>query len=225
MLTRRASQRIVGASGFLYVIGVIVGFGVLVGSVPGPQANAEEIGDFLGRSETRVWTGGYIGLLAVAAFLVFVGGLWGILRSAEGGSGWVSTTGLAAAAVGAATVLSGDLALGAAVFLAGSSVDPATAAILLDAKKLTEMLTVPLVGVYLASVSLVVLRAGALPRWAGWTAALVAVLSVVTVPLGYEPSQIPVFLTLLWIAAVSVRLIVRPVGASAVEVGTVPNPG
>lgn len=210
MLTPRVSERIVGASGLLYIIGVVVGFGVLVGSVPGPEAEAGEVRDFLARSELRVWTGGYIGLLAVVAFLVFLGGLWGIIRTAEGGSGWVSTTGLVAAAVGVATVVSGDLVAGAAVFLSGSTVDPATAALLLDLKKLTEMLAVPLFGLFFASVALVVLRAGALPRWAGWGAALVAALSVIAVPLGYEPSQIPVFLTIVWIAAVSIRLLVRP---------------
>jgi Domain of unknown function (DUF4386) len=221
MLTARASERIVGASGLLYVIGIVLGFGVLVGSVPGPEAEAGEVRDFVARSEIRVWAGGYIGLLAVAAFLVFIGGLWGILRSAEGGSGWVSTTGLVAAAVGAATVVSGDLVPGAAVFLSGSSADLSTAALLLDAKKLAEMLTVPLFGVFLGSVALVVLRAGALPRWAGWSAALVGALSVVTVPLGYEPSQIPVFLTIVWIAALSVRLLARPLAASpAAAAGT-----
>lgn len=214
MLTARASERIVGASGLLYVIGIVLGFGVLVGSVPGPEAEAGEIRDFVARSEIRVWAGGYIGLLAVAAFLVFVGGLWGILRSAEGGNGWVSTTGLVAAAVGVATVVSGDLVPGAAVFLSGPTTDLSTAALLLDAKKLAEMLTVPLFAVFLGSVALVVLRAGALPRWVGWSAALVGALSVVTVPLGYEPSQIPVFLTIVWIAALSVRLLARPLAAS-----------
>ena len=196
--------------GVLFVIGVVIGFGVLVGSVPGPGAEAEEIRDFVTRSDVRVWTGGYIGLLAQLAFFVFAAGLWAILRAAEGGTGWVSTAGLAAAASAVAVTIAGDFIPGAAVFRAGANVDPSTASLLLDEKHLAEMLTVPLLGFFLASAAVVALRAAALPRWAGWGAAVVAVASVVTVPLGYEPSQIPVFLAVLWILALSVRLLARP---------------
>jgi len=211
----RTSERIVGASGILFAIGAVVGFGVLVGSVPGPGADAEEVRDFLSRSDARVWTGGYIGLLAQLAFLVFVVSLWGMLRTAEGGTGWVSTLGLAAAVTAAATVLAADLVPGAAVFSHGSRVDPATAALLLDEKKLAEMATVPLFGLFLGSVAVVALQVAALPRWLGWSAAGIASLSVVTVPLGYETSQIPVFLTVVWIVALSVRLLARPLAAPA----------
>ena len=164
-------QRVVGASGLLFVVGAIVGFGVLVGSVPGPGAEADEIRDFLARSELRVWAGGYIGLLAAPAFLVFAAGLWRILRTAEGAPGWASATGLAAASSRLAVTVAGDLVPGAAVFRAGEDVDPATASLLLDAKKLTEILTVPLIGLFLASAAAVSLRTAALPRWAGWGAA------------------------------------------------------
>jgi hypothetical protein len=207
----RTTERIVGASGVVFVIGVVVGFGVLVGLVPGPGAEAEEIRDFLARSELRVWAGGYIGLLAELAFVVFAVGLWGLLRTAEGGSGWVSTVGLVGATTLVAATIAGDLVPGAAVFQAGADVDPATASLLLDAKHLAEMLTTPLIGLFMASAATVSLRTAALPRWAGWSAALVAAASVVSVPFGYEPSQIPLFLTGLWILAVSVRLLARPV--------------
>jgi hypothetical protein len=194
----------------VFVLGAVVGFGVLVGSVPGPGAEADEIRDFLDRSDTRVWAGGYIGLLAQVVFLVFAAGLWGILRRAEGGTGWISTAGLVSAGAFLAIIVAGDLVPGAAVFYAGRDVDPATASLLLDAKKLAEILSVPFIGLFLASAAIVVLRAAALPRWAGWSAALIAALSVVTVPLGYEPSQTSSFLALLWILAVSVRLLARP---------------
>lgn len=178
--------------------------------MPGPGAEADEIQDFLARSELRVWAGGYVGLLAELAFLVFAAGLWGILRAAEGAPGWVSTLGLVAATTFFATTVAGDLVPGAAVFRAGENVDPATASLLLDAKKLAEMLTVPLLAPFLGAAAVVSLRTGALPRWAGWSAAVIAAAALVTVPLGYETSQVPSFLTLLWIVAVSVRLLVRP---------------
>jgi hypothetical protein len=194
----------------LFVIGAVVGFGVLVGSVPGPGAEADEIGDFLARSDARVWAGGYLGLLAELAFLVFAAGLWGVLRTAEGDPGWISTGGLAAAMAFLAATIAGDLVPGAAVFWAGAEVDPATASLILDEKKLAEMITGPLIGLFLASAAAVALRTGVLPRWAAWSAALIAAVSVVSVPLGYEASQTPHFLAGLWILAVSVRLLVRP---------------
>jgi hypothetical protein len=209
LLSERTSQRIAGIAGLVFVVGAVVGFGVLVGSIPGPGAEADEIRDFVAPSELRVWAGGYVGLLAELGFLVFAAGLWGILRAAEGEPGWVATAGLAAAIALFAAIVAGDLVPGAVVFRAGENVDPATASLLLDTKKLTEMLTVPTLGLFLASAAAVSLRTAALPRWAGWGAAFVAAAALVTVPLGYETSQLPSFLTLLWIAAVSVRLLVR----------------
>lgn len=210
LFSSRISERIVGASGLLFVVGAVVGFGLLVGSVPGPGAEADEIRDFVARSEPRVWTGGYVGLLAQLAFVVFAASLWGILREAEGGTGWISTTGLVSAGVLVAITVAGDLVLGAAVYYAGREVDPATASLLLDAKKFAEMLSAPFIAVFLAAVAVVALRAAALPRWTGWSAAVIAILAIVTLPLGYEPSQTAFFLTLLWILAVSVRLLARP---------------
>jgi hypothetical protein len=214
LLTPRFSERIVGVSGVLFVIGAVVGFGVLVGSVPGPGAEADEIRDFVDRSDVRVWTGGYIGLLAQVLFVVFAAGLWGILRHAEGGTGWISTAGLVAAGLLLSITVAGDLVPGAAVFYAGRDIDPAVAGLLLDAKKLAEMLIVPFIALFLASAAIVVLRTAALPRWAGWSAAVIAAIAVVTLPLGYEPSQASFFLALLWILAVSVRLLARPATSS-----------
>jgi hypothetical protein len=213
MLQERTTERVMGLSGLVFVVGAVVGFGVLVGSVPGPGAEADELRDFVTRSELRVWAGGYIGLLGQLAFLVFAGGLWGLLRTAEGAPGWVSAIGLSAAIALVAVTVAGDLVPGAAVFRAGEEVDPGTAALLLDMKKLAEMLLVPLAGLFLAAAAAVSLRTAALPRWAGWSAAVVAALSVVALPLGYETSQIPVFLTALWVLALSVRVLVRPARA------------
>jgi hypothetical protein len=214
LLTPRTAERVVGVSGALFVIGAVVGFGALVGSVPGPGAEIDEIRDFVDRSDARVWTGGYIGLLAQVLFVVFAAGLWGILRDAEGGTGWISTAGLVAAGVLLAITVAGDLVLGAAVFYAGRGVDPAAASLLLDAKKLAEMFSVPFIGLFLASAAIVVLRTAALPRWAGWSAAAIAAIALATLPLGYEPSQTSFFLALLWILAVSVRLLARPAASS-----------
>jgi hypothetical protein len=209
VLTPRTAERVVGVSGALFVIGAVMGFGVLVGPVPGPGAEADEIRDFVDRSDVRVWTGGYIGLLAQVLFVVFATGLWGILRNAEGGTGWISTAGLVAAGALLAITVAGDLVPGSAVFYAGRDVDPTVASLLLDAKKFAEMLSVPFIGLFLASAAIVVLRTAALPRWAGWSAAAIAAIAVVTLPFGYEPSQTSFFLALLWIFAVSVRLLAR----------------
>jgi hypothetical protein len=216
------SRRIIGAAGLVFVIGAVVGFGVLIGSVPGPQAEADEVRDFLARSDIRVWAGGYIGLLSEIAFFVFASGLWGILREAEGPPGWVATMGLAAATALVAATVAGELVPGAAVFRSGTRVDPATASLLLDAKKLAETLTTPLIGLFLASAAVVSLRTAALPRWAGWGAAVIAAAAFISPPLGYETAEIPHFLSGLWIAAVSISLLVRPVPRPAAAADQIP---
>lgn len=208
-VSERASNLVLGISGVVFLFGVIVGFGVLVGSVPGPGADADEIREFLDRSDARVWTGGYIGLLGLLAFLVFAGGLWRLLQEAEGPPAWLSTTAFAAGVANVAASIAGDLVPGAAAFYGGSRVDPATVALLLDAKKFSEMLTVPLMAVFLGCAATVILRRAAMPRWLGWSAAVIAAISLIAVPFGYEASQIPVFLLAFWILAVSVRILVR----------------
>lgn len=208
-MSERSSNLVLGISGVVFLIGVVVGFGVLVGSVPGPGADAEEIRDFLARSDARVWTGGYIGLLGLLAFLLFAGGLWRLLSEAEGPPAWLSTTAFAAGVANVAATIAGDLVPGAAAFYGGSRVDPATVGLLLDAKKFSEMLTVPLLAVFLGCAGAVILRTAAMPRWLGWAAAIIAAAALIAVPLGYEASQIPVFLSALWILTVSLRVLVR----------------
>ena len=211
MLSERTSERITGLAGILFVVGAVLGFGVLVGSIPGPGAEAGEVREFVARSEIRVWAGGYLGLLAELAFFFFAAGLWSILRRAEAGTGWVSTAGLAAAATAVAVIVAGELMPAAAVFWGGEGVDPSVAALLLDVNKLTGMTAVPLIGLFVGAAAVVSLRTGVLPRWAGWSAAAIGAASFLLLPLGYETSQIPAFAAALWILAVAVRLLVRPV--------------
>src|SRR5207244_5059430 len=102
-----------GASGIVAVLVANVAFFAIVGATPGMGASAQDISDFLARSSTRVYAGGYVEIVAFPLILVFFGRLREILRRAEGAGGWLATT-----AYGAAL---GAFAFGAVAFTAEAS--------------------------------------------------------------------------------------------------------
>lgn len=208
-MSQRSSDLVLGISGVASFVGFVVGFGILVGMVPGPAAGAEDVREFLARSETRIWMGGYIGLLGLIAFMIFAAVLCRTLREAEDSHAWLSTLAFGAVVAQTGATIAGDLLPGATAFYGGSRVDPATVSLLLDQKKLAEVLTVPLMGLFLGCAAIVILRANAMPRWVGWSAAAVAATSLIAVPFGFDAVQIPALLTALWMLAVSVRALVR----------------
>src|SRR5207245_1603248 len=74
-----------------------VAFFAIVGATPGMGASAQDISDFLARSSTRVYAGGYVEIVAFPLILVFFGRLREILRRAEGAGGWLANTAYGAA--------------------------------------------------------------------------------------------------------------------------------
>lgn len=103
-----------------------------------------------------------------------------------------------------------DVALAGAAFYRGNrGLDPEIVGLLFDARHFAEMVSPLFFAVFLACAAVVALGRGALPRRLGWAAAAIAALTPVMLPMGYEPSQIPVFLTVFWIVAVSVVLLRR----------------
>src|SRR5712691_2949736 len=207
----RTSNLVGGASGLASVVLGVVGFGVLGGTTPKLGASTEAVTKYVTRSNIQTCTGPYLGLFGLLFFAVFAGRLWAILRRAEGDVAWLSATALGAALVWLAVLLSTDFASGAVAFYAGRrGLDPATAGALYDLKHFGELLAGAIYAVFLAATAAVVLGRRVLPRWLGWTAVVIAVATVVTVPFGPgDLSETPHFLQLLWLLAVSVVLIAR----------------
>ena len=69
--------------------------------------------------------------------------------------------------------------------------------------------------VFLAATAAVVLRTAALPRWLGWSAAVIAIAFPATLWSPNDAAQIPHLLLDLWMLAASVTLICRRESAYA----------
>src|SRR5712692_2738783 len=96
-MTERASNLIAGVCGIVAVLVANVAFFEIVGATPGMDASPQDISDFLTRSSTRVYAGGYVEIVAFPLVLVFFGRLHELLRRAEGEGGWLATTAYGAA--------------------------------------------------------------------------------------------------------------------------------
>jgi len=210
-MTERTANLIGGVSGLVSMVFVVIGFGFLVGVVPPAGGSAEAVTTFLERSEAQVWTGAYLGLIGALLHLVLVGRLYGVLRRAEGGSGWLAMTALIGALVQAAVLFSVDFTVSAAAFYRGRrSFDAEVIGAFFDVRQFAELILGGVAALFFAATAVIVLRMGGLPRWLGWFAAATAVLLLLTRPLGpTDISQPPHFLGAIWMLAASVVLIVR----------------
>jgi hypothetical protein len=63
-MTERTSNLIAGLCGILAILGAEIAFFAIVGATPEMGAATDTINDFLTRSSTRVYGGGYVEVLA-----------------------------------------------------------------------------------------------------------------------------------------------------------------
>lgn len=210
-MSERTANLIGGVSGVVSIVLVVIGLGFLVGIVPPAGASGEDVATFLERSELRVWTGAYLGLIGVLLHFVFFGRVYGLLRRAEGGTGWLSMTAFAGAVIQFAVILSADFAVSAAAFYQGQrGFDPNMLAAFFDVKQFGELISGGAAAIFLAGTAVVVLRMGGLPRWLGWFAAATAVLLLLSRALGPGDESEPAnFLVIIWVLSASIVLIVR----------------
>lgn len=199
-------------SGVLFGVLEIVGFAL--GAAGVPRASKEEIARaYLGGTSGSAWLGQYLALLSALCFLVFAARLRDALR-ADDGLDWISTSALLGAVLFATGDVIGVGAYGAIRARAGSGLDASEAVSLADLGQALVVLAVAGLGLFLLAVSVRILQTRGLPRWLGWSGAILgcALLVVVAIPLlrfgmAVEP------LVLLWILAVAVALI-RAAGQS-----------
>lgn len=210
-MSERTANLIGGVSGVASIVLFVIGFGFLGGVVPPAGGSGEAVAKYLESSEAQVWTGAYLGLIAALLHIVFVTRLYGVLRRAEGGTGWLAMTALAGALIQFAVLFSVDFTVSAAAFYRGRrGFDPDVLAAFYDVKQFAELISGGVAALFLAATAVVVLRMGALPRWLGWFAAATAVALLVSRPLGpTDVSEPPAFLAIIWILAASIVLVVR----------------
>lgn len=154
----------------------------------------------------------YLLLLPVPFFLLFLGGLFGVLRRAEGGSGTLAVSALGAGIAMAMTWPMGILVAGLSSGIVADGGDLATAWALDGMAPLSLALSAFPRTVLLAATSLLLLDSRLVPRWMGLLGLVLAVASLIGTGMLLLPDMFPVLalVTLifeLWILALSVSLV------------------
>ncbi len=202
-------KRLGATSGVLYVVLTFVASGD--NNSPGFHATPQEISAWAQSVQLTpsFWISPYVELLGMLFFLAFAAYLWSVLSRAEGEFGWLSATAFAS---GIATVVVKIVAFpvaAAAVAGASEGFNPQVLGTLWDMNNISFFLTWATQAFLLAAAAIVIIRAKALPGWLGWSAAVIALALLGTLPVAFF-NPIPVhLLALLWVLVTSIVLIIR----------------
>lgn len=201
-------------SGIVFAVLFLVGSSIY-DRKPSIDASDQEIVSFYADSGNQIELQvAYFALTLAAVFLVwFVGVLYANVRKAEGAESWLARVVPVSGAASVAVMLTGFIMGGMVADIGDDTdaftVDPDTTRLLEDASYTFVFETaLPLAAPMVLAASLVFLRTRALPRWLGWAGMVVAVSCLV----GFL--GVPMALFLLWISAVAVSLIRRPVATA-----------
>jgi len=201
------TERIGALTGVAFVVVAIIA-GIIGGEPPDADSPVQEIVDHYSDNETSIQVGAFVGAAAMVLLVFFGAYLRSVFSAAEGRGGMLSAltlVGTAIIAVGFAIDITISIALTEAV----DDIEPAAVQAL---QALWDNDFVPIalgILVFLIATGLSILRYGALPKWLGWVALVLAVV-------GFTPIGFIAFLgTGIWIAIVSVMLALRAPAASA----------
>jgi len=201
------TERIGALTGVAFVVVAIIA-GIIGGEPPDADSPVQEIVDHYSDNETSIQVGAFVGAAAMVLLVFFGAYLRSVFSAAEGRGGMLSAltlVGTAIIAVGFAIDITISIALTEAV----DDIEPAAVQAL---QALWDNDFVPIalgILVFLIATGLSILRYGALPKWLGWVALVLAVI-------GFTPIGFIAFLgTGIWIAIVSVMLALRAPAASA----------
>ncbi len=209
-------ERLALASGTLVVAVQLatVAFNVVFFATTHPPVDAspQETARGFAEHATMVEIGTYLYVLHMPFLLLFLGGLFGVLRRAEGGSGALSVS-----AFGAGVAMVVIASMGALV----SSLTPTIGQLGGDAatvKAIDAMTPLALAlsafprAVLLGATSVVLLEGRIAPRWIGWTGLALGVISLVSTGTLVAPTLFPLLvvgtlLFVVWVLALTVALL------------------
>ena len=202
---RNDKEWLVPLTGVLFVILVILSF-TIGGEPPDHEEPVQEIVDHYVDNKDSVQFGAFLSALAGASFIFFFGYLRKVLRAAEGENGMLSllaVIGAAIVATGAAIDGTISFALAEAADDVPDEVDP-VAIQALQVLWDNDFLPFALGSfVLLIATGASIVRHGALPKWLGWVALVLGILSVT--PVGFFAFLV----VAVWILVLSVMLMMR----------------
>ena len=203
-------NRVGALCGAAYVVLAVLANDVLAKTAPDSTASAHAIGVWF-RTHPRTtsdWGLGFLELLALLCFPIFVVVLAWMLQSADGNRTWLPSAVLGMGLLSAVIKLGSAAPIFALLWRADNGISDGLAAALVDMNGAAFILTWALDAVMLAAAGAVILRTRCLPRWLGWWAIISAPLLLASVP--FALSGPPTFLlALLWITAASITLALR----------------
>jgi hypothetical protein len=203
------------AAGIVFVILIVVA-ALIGGSPPKPTDGALKIGSFFRDNQDALKVGSYLNGLAAVAFLWFLGALWAHLRRAEGTAGRVSVIALVGGIGTLALAFVGN-GISAFVALYVDDLGPTgTKAFYLLAVVFLAFASFTL-AVFVAAVSVLILRYRFVERWLGWIGAALALLWLVA-GVGVADDNTAIFtvgfiaflIWVVWILILAVLLLTRP---------------
>ncbi len=198
---RYKHEWLVPLTGVAFIVIVIVAFAI-GGEPPEAKEGGQKVIDHYVDNKDSVQISALLATIAGAALIFFFGYLRKVLRAAEGEHGMLSLVSFVGAAI-LATGIAIDSTIAFALAEAGDDIDP-VAAQALEALWDNDFmpLALGLIVLLLAS-GLSIVRHGALPKWLGWIAIALGVISMTPVGfigfIGAAP----------WILIVSVMLSMR----------------
>jgi hypothetical protein len=204
-------KRFGAASGAIYILIAFLRGGGDDG--PGFHASRRAILTWIHTSSTITsarYVTALVELLGLLFFLVFVAYLSGVIRRAEGETGYLSTTVLSAGVLSVALKIASFPALVAAYVWAKDAVDPRIIGMLWDMAGVSMVLSLAADGLLVAAVAAVVIPTRALPRWLGWGSVVTSLAVFANVASNRGASFLPAMLLfMLWVLVTSIVLIRR----------------
>ena len=185
-------------TGLLAVVLLVLAF--IIGSdSPDPSDSAQEVVNFYSDNEGEQFAASLLGFYSAVFLIFFSSVLWGVLRRAPGATGRLASIALAG---GVLTALGITIFAGLSFTLADVSEDlepSAAQAINALSGELFFPVAAGVVALTIGS-GLAILRGAALPRWLGWAAIVIGV--VTATPAGF----FAFLAALVWIAVTSIVL-------------------
>jgi hypothetical protein len=209
-------ERLALASGLLFVAIQIatVAFNVafFLTTHPPMDASPQETARGFAEHATMVEIGTYLYVLHMPFFLLFLGGLFGVLRRAEGGSGVLSISVLSAGVAMVVIASMGALISALTPIIGQLGGDAATVKAVDGMTPLALALSAFPRAVLLGATSVVVLEGCIAPRWIGWTGLAVGLMSLVSTGTLIAPAVLPILvigtlLLVFWDLALTVALL------------------
>jgi hypothetical protein len=209
-------ERLALASGLLFVAvqiaTIVFNVSFFATTHPPMDASPEETARGIAEHATMVEIGTYLYVLHLPFLLLFLGGLLGVLRRVEGGSGALSVSAFGAGVAMAIIASMGALISALTPTIGQLGGDAATVKAIDGMTPLALALSAFPRAVLLGATSVVLLEGRIAPRWIGWAGLAIGLLSLVSTGTLVAPALFPLLaigtlLFVIWVAALTIALL------------------